>query len=98
MTTKEIREQHPFRFAIPRGEFLTSEEMDGLKLYSERVKFLMENKRKGDVKLISDITKLSQQYVERSIYSLNHSQHLTVIDILDDIITNREKLKTKYKL
>ncbi len=97
MKTKEIREQHPFRFVIPRGEFLTSDEMDGLKLYNERVKYLMDNKRKGDVKLISDITGLSQQYVERSIYSISHSKHLTVIDILDDIITNRESLKQKHK-
>lgn len=98
MKAKEIREQHPFRFIIPRGEFLTSEEFDGMKLYNDRVKYLMEQKRKGDVKLISDITGLSQQYVERSIYSVGHTQHLTVIDILDDIVTNREALKKKHTL
>ncbi|WP_300976875.1 hypothetical protein [Flavobacterium sp.] len=96
MKTKEIRERHPFRFIVPRGEFLSSSELDGVKLYNERVKYLMDQKRKGDVKLISDITGLSQQYIERSIYMFSHRHHITVIDILDDIVTNREALKDKY--
>ncbi len=98
MTTKEIREQHPFRFIVPRGEFYSNLEFDGIKLYNERIKYLREHKRKGDVKLISDITGLSQQYIERSIYMTHHRHHITVIDILDDIVTNREALKKKYAL
>lgn len=98
MTAKEIREKYQLDFRPRRmEERYTDEELEGINLYSIKVRDLFEAKRKGDVKLVGEMVGITGDYAEKSLGKSDSKYHTEVVDALEAIIESRRKLLQRKK-